>query len=272
MIVEKINQYLSDASKVDEGLRYEIEKLAGVAFKRQFMTDREDTGYTLRLSSAGKCPRQLAYNYHGFEKKGKEIDSRAKIVFFQGDLVEMMIVALAKLSGCTRTATGFSQIKVDFLLNDELIIHGHPDGLLIYNGIYLIECKSMSSYGFTKFTMGQVDESYLVQINVYLEALQLDKCVLVGMNKDSGVLHEMIITKDKKTVEWARKNLLSVIQSTKEKLPQPLFGANEKGIYPWQCLYCSHWGHCKSNAEKVLMGKAYKLKEKKKEVAGGATQ
>ena len=263
MIVNRINEFLNNQEGIiNESLRYEVEKLTGVAFRRQFMDEKTDKAYTLRLSSAGKCPRQLAYAYHGYEKKGKEIDSRAKIIFFQGDLVEMMIVSLAKLAGCPIIATGFDQATVDFPLNDKTIVKGHPDGLLIHRGIWLIECKSMSSFAFTRFTKGEIDESYRIQINVYLEALRLDKCVLIGMNKDSGVLHEMIVTKNSVLVEWAQKNLLVVLESTKENLPKPLFGANEKGLYPWNCLYCSYWGHCRPNAEKVLQGRSYKLKEK----------
>lgn len=269
MIVNKINEFLSNhEATINDALHYEVEKLAGVAFKRQFMSEKEDKPYTLRLSSTGKCPRQLAYAYHGYERKGKEIDSRAKIVFFQGDLVEMMIVSLAKLAGCPIVATGFDQATVDFPLDETTIVKGHPDGLIISRGIWLLECKSMSSFAFQRFVKGEVDESYRVQINVYLEALQLDKCVLVGMSKDSGVLHELTIHRDKKIVDWARNNLLAVINSKPEELPDGLFGINDKGLYSWQCLYCSYWGHCWPNAEKVLVNKSYKLKEKK-EVKNG---
>lgn len=264
MIVDKILQYLNQEGKtLDEALRYEVEKLAGVSFKRQFMTEENGVSKgVLRLSSAGKCARQLAYGYHGFEKKGKEIDARAKIIFFQGDLVELMLASIAKLSGCNLVATGLNQATVDFQVNGTTI-KGHTDGLLIEPGeIFLAEFKSMSSYAFERFQEGYIDESYIAQYNTYLDAAGINRCVFVGLNKDSGVLHEMVIQKDPAIVTKARENLLTVIKSTVEALPERRFSPDEKKYLPWNCLYCQFWGHCWPNAEKVLVRNSYKLKEK----------
>ena len=224
---------------------------------------------TLRLSSAGKCARQLAYAYHGFEKKGKEIDARAKIIFFQGDLVELMLSSIAKLAGCNLTATGLNQ-AVCKLQVGETFITGHTDGLLIEPGeIYLVEFKSMSSYGFERFEKGFIDDSYIAQYNVYMEALGLKRCVFIGCNKDSGVLHEMVITKDPVIVEKAKANLAKVIASTPTALPDPPkeYGPDEKGFYTWNCMYCAFWGICRPNAEKVLVKNSWKLKEKTNDAA-----
>lgn len=264
MIVDKIYTYLSGEGKtLDEVLKYEVEKLAGVSFKRQFMTEENGVARgVLRLSAAGKCARQLAYGYHGFEKKGKEIDARAKIIFFQGDLVELMLASIAKLAGCNLIATGLHQATVKFQVNGTYV-EGHADGLLPEPGeIYLAEFKSMSSYAFERFQQGYIDDSYIAQFNTYMDSLGINRCVFVGLNKDNGILHEMVITKDPEIVEKVRKNLLTVIKSTPEELPDPAYKADEKGFYPWQCLYCAYWGHCRPNAEKVLVRNSYKLKEK----------
>lgn len=268
MIIEKIEKYLSDSGKtIDEGLRYEVEKMAGYVFKRQFMTEDEAVSKgNLRLSSAGRCARQVAYAYHGFEKKGKEIDARAKLVFWTGDLVELTVVNLAKLSGANLTATGFNQLQIKLPVNGTFI-SGHPDGVLFEDKQqYLLEVKSMSSYGFEKFLKGDIDEAYLAQVNAYMECLGLNKCVFIGLNKESGVLHEIVLDKNTEIVEKVRKNLLSVIHSTPESLPeQPKeYGPDDKGFYQWQCLYCAYWGHCRPNAEKVLVKNSYKLKDKEK--------
>lgn len=266
MIIEKIGKYLSESGKkVDEGLRYEVEKMAGYVFKRQFMAEDEAVSKgTIRLSSAGRCARQVSYAYHGFEKKGKEIDARAKLVFWTGDLVELTVVNLAKLAGANLTATGFNQLQIKLPVNGTFI-SGHPDGVLFEDKQqYLLEVKSMSSYGFEKFMKGDIDEAYLAQVNAYMECLGLDKCVFVGLNKESGVLHEIVLDKNPAIVEKVRKNLLDVIHSTPDQLPeQPKeYGPDDKGFYSWQCLYCSFWGHCRTNAEKVLVRNSYKLKEK----------
>lgn len=266
MIVDKINSYLSGQEySLNEHIRYEIEKLSGAMFKRQFMSnEKRDNRGTISLSSIGKCPRQLAYGYHGIEKNGKEIDSRAKIIFWTGDLIEFTIVGLAKLAGVTLIATGLQQVAVNFKLNEK-VLKGHPDGIVVGDKLRLLEIKSMSSYGFKKFEAGEIDPSYLAQINCYMEALGLDECIFVALSKDSGVLGERIVRKDPAIVHKCRLNALKVVESTPERLPAqpPEYGANDKGFYTWNCLYCAYYKTCRPNAEKVLINKSYKLKEKK---------
>lgn len=271
MIIDKIYSYLSQQGKtLDELLKYEVEKLAGVSFKRQFMTEENGASKgVLRLSSAGKCARQLAYGYHGFEKKGKEIDARAKIIFFQGDLTELMLASIAKLAGCNLAATGLHQATVKFAVNGQFV-EGHTDGLLIEPGeILLAEYKSMSSYAFERFEQGFIDDSYIAQYNTYLSSLGIMRCVFVGHNKDNGMLHEMVITRDENIVTKTRENLLRVIKSTPESLPERAYGPDEKNMLPWQCSYCAYWGWCWPNAEKILVKNSWKLKVKIKETVNG---
>lgn len=263
MIVDRINAYLSKSEKnLDESLKFEVEKLAGVAFKRQFMTDRDGVAKgTLRLSAAGRCARQLAYAYHGFEEKGKERDARASMIFWTGDLVELTIVSLAKIAGCRIAFSGFNQTRVSFQVSESIHIEGHPDGLLFEDGnIYLIEIKSMSSYGFEKFEKGEIDDAYLAQVNGYMDALSVDKCVFIAFNKENGVMHEIVLTRDSAIVSQVRGNLLSVLNSTPEELPARPYKPDQKNILPWNCLYCSYWGKCWPTAEKVLVKNSYKLK------------
>lgn len=262
MIVDKINKYISSNGKtVNEEICNEVSKLAGWAFKRQFFSNDEPASKgTIRLSSCGRCPRQIAYAYHGIEKKGKEQDSRSKMVFWLGDLVELTVINLAKAAGVNLEFTGLNQITVKFSVNGTEI-EGHPDGICIDEEKYLLEVKSMTSYGFEKFEAGEIDDGYVAQVNAYMESLGLTWCVFVAINKESGVMHEKILIKDPAIIEKIRKSLVSVLQSTTEKLPEAPYKPNEKGLYPWNCLYCSWWGKCHPTAEKVLIGKSYKLKE-----------
>lgn len=264
MIVEKIYQYLSGQEKtLNDAILDEVAQNSRFAFKRQFMeADQNDKG-KIRLSSAGRCARQVAYAYHGFEKKGKEIDARAKLVFWTGDLIELTVVNLAKLAGCVLLNTGQDQLTVSLPVNGTFAV-GHPDGIFLEDGKnYLLEVKSMSSFSYAKFEQGEIDEGYIAQINAYMEALKLEACVFIGLNKDNGMMHERIVKKNPKVVESLTKNLASVAHSTPEKLPPPPaeLEANEKGVYPWNCLYCPYWVHCRVGAKKVLVNKSYKLKK-----------
>jgi hypothetical protein len=270
MIVDKINHYLSNNNlQVNDALAYQVEKLAGWSFKRQFM-DNSEKKIDISMSQAGKCARQIAYKFHNFELAGKEIDSRAKIIFWQGDMAELMIVALASIAGCQVVATGFQQIRTEMPFkrnigfeDEDYIVSGYPDGILIADKIYLVEVKSMSSFRFADFTRKVIDEEYLTQINMYMHSLNLRKCVVLAMNKNNGLLGEQIVEYDKGIVQAGINNINTVLASTSENLPEPKYAPSDaKLVYPWQCLYCGHWKLCRPNAEKVLVGKSYKLKEK----------
>jgi hypothetical protein len=180
-------------------------------------------------------------------------------------------MSLARLAGCNVVGTGFNQIKVDIPIpipdnkvrpEQVIVVEGHPDGLLVDYGVKLMECKSMASFSYERFEAGEIDDGYRAQINMYLEGTGLSECLLVAMNKDNGILGEMLISKDPAIVKSAKDGFASVLISTKEKLPDPMYKVDEKGLYPWQCLYCAYWGHCRPNAERVLVGRSYKLKEK----------
>ena len=260
VIVDKINSYESEGS-CSEHLLKEIGKLTTYNFKRQFVDILVDSK-GLRLSEAGKCPRQLAYKYHGYEKNGKQIDSRGRTVFYLGDQIELMVFARAKLAGVNIMGTGFDQQTVSLKVGEHTI-KGHPDGIVITDkGMMLFECKSMSSFSWKTFDKdGTIDESYLTQINVYMHCLKLNKCVLVGVNKDSGVLSEHIYEYDPEIVKSAVENLKSVLESKDANVPRK-YGPNDKGHLVWQCVYCGFYGHCWPEAEKIVSSGRYVLKVK----------
>lgn len=260
MLVDRINEFLSSTDQtVDETIVNDVGLLCRIAFLRQFLK-REEKPKTLRLSSVGRCVRQQAYNLLGFEENGKGIDSRARMVFFMGDLVEVAIVQLAKAAGCRIQNVGQDQATVEL---DG--IEGHPDGIIEQDGKRsLLEVKSMSSFGFNEFQRGVLDEGYRYQINAYLEALGLSEAIVVALNKDAGVLAEMTVSKDPVIVADIKARIAMLKAATKENLPPRPYKTNDKGFYPWNCVYCNHHITCLPNAEKVLVSKAYKLKERTK--------
>lgn len=257
MIVDKINAYLSGEGKaLDEALLLETGKLAAWAFNRQFGVREERTNTKPYFSSIGKCIRQQAYSLLNFEASGKAIDARSKMVFFQGDMVELAIVQIAKIAGCLITQSGFEQTSVEW--NG---LRGRPDG--IFEGTHLLEVKSMSSYGFSNFERGVLDESYRYQCNAGMEALNLNSCIVIGLNKDAGVLHEMVISKDVAIMADIQKRLAVLKEATRENLPPRPYVPDAKGFYPWQCRYCAFYKTCLPTAELVLVKNAYKLKTQK---------
>jgi len=148
MIVDRICAYLNEPKQMRLDVLANVGELAQYSFARQF-GNKEESERTLRLSSIGQCLRKQAYNVLGFPVNGKEIDPRAKMVFFQGDMAEMAIIQLALVAGCNIKSCGLNQKDV---VIDGVV--GHPDGILetdLEN--YLVEVKSMSSYSFADFDL-----------------------------------------------------------------------------------------------------------------------
>lgn len=258
MIVDKINAYLNGTGvPIPPAILDDVGRIAAQAFSRQFGERPEDVA-RLRLSGIGRCVRQQAYRILNFPVQGKEIDARSKMVFFQGDLVELAVIQVARQAGCDITAAGLTQGLVEM---DG--VYGHPDGVLhSMDEDVLVEVKSMSSYGFSEFERGVIEPAYEAQYNAYLEATGLERVCFVGLNKDAGVLHEQIRTKDPTIVADVKKRIATIKAATPESLPPRPYSPNDKGFYPWQCLYCAFHRLCLPEAEKVVVGKAYKLKKR----------
>ncbi len=266
MIIDKIYDYLKIVDKtVDEATCDDVSKLSGYTFKRQFMT--KDSEPKLRMSSAGKCIRQLCYIYHKYPQNGKTIDSRARLVFWAGDLTETTIISLAKLAGCVLTSVGLNQLNLSMDISG-VKIEGHPDGMVLHNGeLCLLEVKSMSSFAFKRFENGDIDDSYIMQINLYMGQLGLKKCIFVAQNKDSGILGETLIHFDDAVYSIGLERLCSIIDSDKNKLQPRPYRPDAKGFYDWRCAYCPYFNTCLVEpglAERVVVRNSYKLKEIKK--------
>lgn len=261
MIVDKINKYLTNG-RIDtpEQILDDVSRMTRLMFDSQFGLPREEDN-VLRLSAIGKCLRQLSYKSIGAPANGKKMDSRSYITFYMGNATETAIIGLISLAGLKVVSTGDNQAIVEIKG-----IQGHPDGIVEVDGIrYLLEVKSMTSYGFADFEKGVIDESYKYQINSYMAALGLDKCIVVALNKEAGVLGERVYEIDHTIVADIKRRIdfLSGFNPDNCTLPERPYKSNDDGFYPWQCLYCPYHVTCLPEAEKVLVGRAYKLKQKK---------
>ena len=280
MIVDKINLYLATNGKeLGPALLEETGKLASWAFKRQFGLREERESTQPYFSSIGKCTRQQAYKLLKFPEEGRELGAKAKMIFFQGDMVELAVIQLAKIAGCNITLAGSDQEASEW--NG---LRGRPDGIYHDPGVviepatpttlerrsaenYVLEIKSMASYTFERFEQGQLEDSYRYQCNAAMASLGPEKSIIIAQNKDAGVLAEMIIQKDPAIVADILKRLGVLAGATKEKLPERGHAPNEKGFYPWQCNYCGYWKIClKNKAEQVVVRGKYQLKELKGDI------
>lgn len=266
MIADKIRTFLDSNQKItDESILQKLSALTAHNFRRQFMEDRQKKAGVIRPSSIGKCVRQQAYAFHGIEEAGKEIDWRARVNFWLGDNIEAAVIYLAVCSGCDLRGIGLDQMKVSYKVGD-YTVNGSPDGMIYEDGkpVALLSVKSMTDYSFSDLEKGSVEPSYIAQENDYLSsdeitALGITRSCLVAINKVSGAISETFITKSRDVVSGNRARAEAILKSTPDNLPMGEFGPDEKGFFPWQCLYCAYHEKCKPEAKKILVKGRYKL-------------
>ena len=251
MIKEKIYSLLelNESLPIPESIILEFADAISQGLKRQIFFEKPEQK-NLRVSSLGKCLRQQFYSIKGYE--GEVINPRAKMTFLFGDIVEAVVVALAKASG-VELIEQQKEVVIDG-------VKGHIDGLIkTPEGISLFECKSMSDASFKNLTSSGLgdDFGYLTQVNMYMYALGLDRAYLVAVNKNTGHVEEVEIPRDEELIEKTLNNI-SVLRSCLEsdilpprkyELIDEVVRNKETGrkILPFQCSYCAYRQHCYSN-------------------------
>ena len=138
----------------------------------------------LRMSNIGQPDRKLWYTVNTPEI-GEPLNSKTKLKFLHGDIIESLLLFLAELAGHEVTR---AQEHVEFMG-----VPGHIDAVI--DGV-LIDCKSASTYSFQKFASGRLAEDdpfgYIDQLNLYHRALagtvDPDRFAFLVMDKTLGTI------------------------------------------------------------------------------------
>jgi|TARA_B110000977_G_scaffold54222_1_gene73822 hypothetical protein len=147
---------------------------------RSRLSPRGPSNGLLRLSGIGKPARQLWYDSRGYDREALTGDKLLK--FLYGDIIEEILLTLAKLSG--HSVTHEQQVvKVAG-------ITGHMDAVI--DG-HVVDVKSASPFAFKKFERATlaIDDpfGYMQQISAYTEAVPDSKgSAFWAMNKVDGNL------------------------------------------------------------------------------------
>lgn len=260
MIVDRIYQYLNSEGKTFNAAVLE-EALGRYRYilQRQLMQDREEKpGYLYVTRFTHPCARKGAYAYHGFE--AEELQPRAKLTFLIGDAVELALVATAKMAGC-RLDLNNDRVELNI---GGYKVGGYIDGLFSPDGkeLWVAEFKSMSPYSFKSFQKEGYDDTwgYVSQINAYMKALDLKAAIVVGLDKQTGALHEQTIKFDPVVWEGAEARAMAILQSTPAELPPrailPELAKGSKVKLGLQCGYCQYKQHCWPEAELDTSGRS----------------
>lgn len=136
---------------------------------------------TLRMSNVGRpCARQLWYDINS-EDEGEPLLPHTRIKFMLGDVVEELLLYLAKEAGHEVT---HEQAEVEIGG-----IKGHCDAVIDGE---VVDVKSASTYAFRKFDQGTLEDDdpfgYVAQISGYREALDVEHGGFLAMDKQNGHL------------------------------------------------------------------------------------
>jgi CRISPR/Cas system-associated exonuclease Cas4 (RecB family) len=249
-----IETLVDDIYKVVEGnggwnettTEYLRDSISTVASER--FSGEEHPRDTLSLSGIGKpCERELWYRVNESDK-AEPLGPETKGTFFYGDLLESLVISLAKAAGHD------VQGEQDVLY--ACGIKGHRD--CVIDGM-TVDVKSASSYSFQKFAdnslRGNDPFGYISQLSSYVYAGQDDPLVV---NKTEGAF--LVIKKDRfklcldrydfteelqrkeQEIESKKSMVLGDIPPRMPTVPQSKTSPNTK--LDTICSYCSFRTHC----------------------------
>ena len=201
----------------------------------------------LRMSNLGKpCERQLWYDINAHEL-GEKISPATQIKFLFGDILEELMLFLAKKAG-HRVEGEQERLEVNGVV-------GHRDAII--DGVQ-VDCKSASSFAFKKFKNHEVEKDdpfgYLDQQNLYLHASQddprvteKDKFSFLVIDKAQGHICLDTYPKTEADVEAkveAKKQVVNAAQPPArgfEDVPDGKSGNKKLGV---NCSYCAYKFEC----------------------------
>jgi hypothetical protein len=207
--------------------------------RKQLWSATSDRKRTLRMSNIGKpCSRSLWYDMNGDENE-EGFSPQTRIKFLMGDIVEAVILFLAKEAGHDVTD---QQKKIT--IDD---IDGHIDAVIDGE---LVDVKSTSSYGMRKFRDGTLPNDdpfgYISQISGYANALGKSSGTFLAFDKSGGDLatytHDDLedtsekISEIKKAIAMKEPPARAFAPVTERSTNKAKLGIN--------CSYCSHKTTC----------------------------
>lgn len=227
--------------------------------KEKIIEQREDRPFSFRASSAGSCIRALCYQKFGI--KGEPLSDRFLLTFKHGELVEQTL--LSYVVGVYDTQREVS------ITDGDLTITGHIDGLYDWeheNGkeTVLVDFKSINTRGFSRAEKGHIDNKYIIQMNLYMHALNLKKALLVYFNKDTSHLCEQIVHYDEKVVRATIARMHRVKDATPDNIPLGEYHIDSKEN-GWICSYCPYTMMCYPGRTVVIEKGKPKYVENKQE-------
>lgn len=221
----------------------------GEAAERRLTPSTEPRVKSLRMSNIGTpCKRKLWY-YLNLPEHEQDLPAHTHLKFFYGDIIEGLLLALAKAAGHTVEGE-----------QDEVVVNGivgHRDAVI--DGV-TVDVKSVSTRGFDKFKKNELRADdpfgYIKQLTGYVYGAKSDPIVtdktggaFLVMDKQFGHIHL-----DYYNLKYELELFPSVVESSKllstmsvvpfrewEPVPD---GKSGNMKLPSACSYCDYKWKC----------------------------
>lgn len=212
----------------------------------------------LRMSSAGKCPRAIAFATAETSESNPP-DAWSTNRMAMGDMAEILIVRNLEENGWETRHTIISQdgqLEVELEVPDTgHVMRGHPDGICRHpeftKGIWVpLECKSMSierAHEVRQKGVAAVYPSYIAQISLYGMALKNDGLINFPDRGIFGMMDRDGRPLPPERVAWSQEYTHEILEKLKwiidhvdrGELPERPYAQNST-----ECLYCSYHSAC----------------------------
>ncbi len=198
------------------------------------------------ISDAGKCQRSIFFKFKNVPEK--TLDPQLLRMFEHGDLLHRNIFSVLY-----RLKIG---VTTEVSIPAQEIVSGRADALLTIDGQnYVLDIKSINGILFSKMTGPKIENVY--QLQLYMHFFNIDKGILLYIDKNFQKFKEFIIDYNKDICENLVKNFEELDKKVKSEIVPdvvPNFPSD------WQCKYCAFKQLCKLAGKEELSWLDFKKK------------
>ena len=248
-LVSDINDVIKGKGGWTEAVNEYFKETLGQAAERRLTPSTEKREKTLRMSNIGSpCKRKLWY-YLNLPEHEQDLPANAHLKFFYGDIIEGLLLSLAKAAG-HRVEGEQDEIIVDGIV-------GHRDAVI--DGV-TVDVKSASTPSFKKFEKNElrVDDpfGYIQQLTGYVYGGKDDPLVtdkkggaFLVMDKTLGHIHLDYYDLTPELHLFPSRLVATKMMATMKTEPHREWepvpdGKSGNMKLPSACSYCDYKWHC----------------------------